>query len=135
MSAPTDIRQRAIQLIDRLPAETLLRAVEFLETLCRETNAENNPLVWQLNEDTLVQIIQRQLPPKERDRLAYLRQQNECGEITDIEHQELLTYVELVEQQDAERAEALIQLAQLRNVDLKELLREFLPFSGVPDAV
>jgi hypothetical protein len=135
MSAPTDIRQRAIQLIDRLPAKSLLQAVEFLEILFRETNPENNTSSQQLNEDTLVQIIQRRLPPDDRNRLAYLRQQNEYGEITETEHRELLTYVELVEQQDAERAEALIQLAQLRNVALKELLREFLPFLGVPDAV
>ena len=36
-------------------------------------------------------------------------------------------YIERVEQQDAERAEALIQLAQLRSCDLKELINEFLP--------
>ena len=36
-------------------------------------------------------------------------------------------YVERVEQQDADRAEALIQLAQLRQVDLKVLINEFLP--------
>jgi len=59
--------------------------------------------------------------------LAYLRQQNEIGVITDTEHQELLMYVERVEQQDAERAEALIKLAQLRQVDLKVLINEFLP--------
>jgi hypothetical protein len=46
--------------------------------------------------------------------LNYLRQQNEIGDITEIEHQELLIYVELIEKQDTERAEALIQLARLR---------------------
>jgi hypothetical protein len=46
--------------------------------------------------------------------LNYLRQQNETEEITETEHQELLIYVELIEKQDAERAEALIQLAQIR---------------------
>jgi hypothetical protein len=56
-----------------------------------------------------------------------LRQQNEIGDITEIEHQELLIYVELIEKQDAERAEALIQLAQIRGVDLQVLIHEFLP--------
>jgi hypothetical protein len=56
-----------------------------------------------------------------------LRQQNEFGDITDTEHRELLMYVERVEQQDVQRAEALIQLAQLRKVDLKMLINEFLP--------
>lgn len=75
----------------------------------------------------MLQIIQQCLSPKEQDRLAYLRQQNEIGVITDTEHQELLMYVERIEQQDAERAEALIKLAQLRKVDLQVLIKEFLP--------
>lgn len=59
--------------------------------------------------------------------MAYLRQQNETGLITDTEHQELLVYVDRVELQDGERTEALIKLAQLRQVDLKVLVDEFLP--------
>jgi hypothetical protein len=64
---------------------------------------------------------------EQQDRLNYLRQQNEIGDITEIEHQELFIYVELIEKQDAERAEALIQLAQIRGVDLQVLIHEFLP--------
>ncbi len=79
------------------------------------------------NETALLEIIQRRLPPEEQQTLAYLRQQNEAEEITDAEHQELLVYIDRVEQQDAERAEALIKLAQLRQVDLKVLIKEFLP--------
>jgi hypothetical protein len=74
-----------------------------------------------------LQIIQHRLSDEEQDRLAYLRQQNEIGVITDTEHQELLMYVDRVEQQDAERAEALIKLAQIRDCDLKILINEFLP--------
>lgn len=135
MVAPTDIRQRAIQLIDRLPAESLLQVVEFLENLFRDTHPNADKSALPTTEETLVQIIQRRLPQNDRDRLAYLREQNECGTITDAEHQELLTYVDRVERQDAERAEALIQLAQLRHTDLQELLREFLPVSGVSRAI
>lgn len=78
-------------------------------------------------EEALLQIIQRRLPPDDQTRLAYLRQRNETGEITEAEHQELLAYVDRVEHQDAQRAEALIELARLRKVDLKTLLNEFLP--------
>jgi hypothetical protein len=63
----------------------------------------------------LLQIIQHRLSHEEQDRLAYLRQQNEIGVITNTEHQELLIYVDRVEQQDAERAEALIKLVQIRD--------------------
>lgn len=79
------------------------------------------------SEAVLLKIIQRRLSPKEQENLAYLRQQNESRVITDTEHQELLIFIERVEQQDAERAEALIKLAQLCQVDLKVLINEFLP--------
>ncbi len=142
MTASTEIRQRAIAqgfavsaqpnaavakpiaLVEKLPAETLTKAVDFLEALCKETSevSEVTP-----KEEALLQIIQRRLPPDDQTRLAYLRQRNETGEITEAEHQELLAYVDRVEHQDAERAEALIELARLRKVDLKTLLNEFLP--------
>jgi hypothetical protein len=126
MAAPTEIRQRAIALLEQLPGESLARAVEFLETLSHEALQESETTP-EANETTLLEIIQRRLPPEDQKRLAYLRQRNEAEEITDAEHQELLIYIDRVEQQDAERAEALIKLAQLRQVDLKVLIQEFLP--------
>lgn len=81
----------------------------------------------EVDEAALLEVIQRRLPPEERDRIAYLRYSNEDEEITDAEHQELLLYVERVEQQDAERIEALTKLAQLRSCDLQIVIDEFLP--------
>jgi hypothetical protein len=127
MTAPTSIRQKAIALLQQLPDDQLAQAVEFLEELSHQTLqpseiASNSP-----QEDTLLQIIQRRLPPGDQARLDALRQRNEAGNITDVEYQELLMYVDRVEQQDADRAAALIQLAQLRQVDLKTLINKFLP--------
>ncbi len=127
MAVPTEIRQRAIALLEQLPGESLVKAVEFLETLSHEALQGSEAPRSSVGEAALLQIIQRRLSSEEQDRLAYLRQQNEMGAITDTEHQELLMYVKRVEQQDAERAEALIKLAQLRQVDLKVLINEFLP--------
>ncbi|NEU76686.1 hypothetical protein PI95_030310 [Hassallia byssoidea VB512170] len=127
MAVPTEIRKRAIALLEQLPGESLVKAVQFLEALSHEALQVSEAPNPQISEAALLQIIQHRLSPKEQDRLAYLRQQNEIGVITDTEHQELLMYVERVEQQDAERAEALIKLAQLRKVDLKVLINEFLP--------
>jgi hypothetical protein len=127
MAAPTEIRQRAIALLEQLPGESLVRAVEFLEALSQESLQGSKTPLPEAEEATLLEIIQRRLSPEEQERLAYLRQQNEIGVITDTERQELLMYVDRVEQQDAERAEALIKLAQLRQVDLKLLINEFLP--------
>ncbi|MBC1241672.1 hypothetical protein [Nostoc sp. 2RC] len=127
MTAPIEIRKKAIALLEQLPRESLVKAVEFLEYLSHEASQVSETPKPQASEATLIEIIQRCLPPQEQDKLTYLRQQNETGEITETEHQELLMYIERVEQQDAKRAEALIQLAQLRNVDLKVLINEFLP--------
>jgi hypothetical protein len=114
MAVPTEIRQRAIALLENLPGASLVRAVKFLESLSHEL----------VEESALLEIIQCRLSSEEKDRLAYLRQQNEREVITDTEHQELLIYIDRIEQQDADRAEASIKLAQLRQVDLKVLINE-----------
>ncbi|MBW4621822.1 MAG: hypothetical protein KME17_20965 [Cyanosarcina radialis HA8281-LM2] len=127
MAAPTEIRQRAIALLEQLPGSSLVKAVEFLETLYREALQGSRTPKLEDGEAALLQIVQRRLSSEEQEGLAYLRHQNETGAITETEHQELLSYVERVEQQDSDRAEALIQLAQLRQVDLQVLINEFLP--------
>jgi hypothetical protein len=127
MTAPTEIRQRAIAILDQLPGESLVKAIKFLESLSHEALQVLESSKPEADETTLLQIIQRRLSSEEQERLAYLRQQNENGEITDKEHQELLIYVDRIEQQDADRAEALIKLAQFRQIDLKVLIDEFLP--------
>jgi hypothetical protein len=37
MAAPTEIRQRAIALLEQLPGQSLVKAVKFLEALSHET--------------------------------------------------------------------------------------------------
>jgi hypothetical protein len=127
MTAPTDIRQRAIKLLEQLPGESLVKAVEFLESLSHQALQVSETKKPEVRETELIQIIQRRLSAEQQERLHYLRQQNETGEITETEHQELLIYVDLIEQQDAERAAAMIELAQIRGVDLQVLINEFLP--------
>jgi DNA polymerase sigma len=134
MTTPTEIRQRAKELVDQLPGESLAKALEFLESLCSEANQTSEITASRQEEEALLQIIQNRLPEDDQIRLAYLRQRNENEEITDTEHQELLNYVDQIEHQDAERAEALIQLAKLRDVHLKTLVNEFLPAHKPPDA-
>lgn len=135
MTPLTEIRQRAKNLVDQLPGESLAEAVEFLEALCREAGQRSLVATSKPEEAALLQIIQRRLSEDDQTRLAYLRQRNESGDITEAEHQDLLAYVDRVERQDAERAEALIQLAQIRGIDLKTLVNEFLPAQRMPDAI
>jgi hypothetical protein len=127
MAISTEIHQKALSLLEQLPQKSLNKAVEYLETLSQNVQQEtvNSSIVS--NENQLIEIIQLRLSPDKQKRLDYLRQQNETGKITEQEHQELLNYVDQIEEQDAQRAEALIQLAQLRQVDLKIIIDEFLP--------
>jgi hypothetical protein len=131
MATPTDMRQHAQELLEHLPGSSLPQVVEFLENLQHDINPPQQPTTESSQEKVLISIIQRRLPPDVQTRLAYLRQQNESGTITESEHQELLKYIEQVEQQDAERAEALIKLAQLRDVPLTKLINEYLPIPSV----
>lgn len=125
MTTPTELRQRAIELVDRLPKEMLVEAVELLEFLCLKANQAGEEKPSNPEESVLLQIIGRRLPPDDQKRLNYLVEQDEIGEITDAEHSELLAYAEQIESQNVERLEALIELAKLRNVDLKTLINEF----------
>jgi hypothetical protein len=127
MAVATEFRQRAIALLENLPGESLIKAVEYLETLAQAALQPSVVTDLEANESALLETIQHRLSSEEQARLNYLRQQNEMGIITDTEHQELLVYIDRIERQDNDRAEALIKLAQLRQVDLKVLVSEFLP--------
>ncbi len=76
----------AIALVEQLPGESLVKAVELLKALCRETNQVSEATPVEPNEATLLSLIQRRLPPDDQTRLAYLGQRNEMGEITEAEH-------------------------------------------------
>ena len=113
----SDIRQRAIALLEHLPQNKLEAVVQLLEVLAEplpqpSTNSE---------ESRLIDIIQRQLPEGEAIRLKELRERCEWGELSEAEHQELIRYEDSLEQYRIERLQALIELAQLRNLDLASL--------------
>jgi hypothetical protein len=112
MSSPS-ARQRAIALLENLEEDQLPRAIAALEALTQT----------QTQEADLIQIINRRLP--QQHRFNELRQHLEAETLTEDQHTELLELSDRIEQQDAERAHALFQLAQLRNVDIDVVLREF----------
>ena len=109
----TNIRQRAIELIQQLPPERLDDVVHWLESL--NTNEET----------ALIEIIQRQLPPQEQQRLNELRDRAEQARLTETERQEYITYADRLEQQNVDRLEALIKLAKLINIDVPTLKQQF----------
>jgi hypothetical protein len=118
------LRQRLQTLVETLPEESLLQAESLLVQL--------NPSIGLVDDQSsqeapLLAIIQRRLPPQEQARLNTLRQRLADETITETEHQELLAFIDPIEQMDADRVEAMIQLAQLRKVDLNTIIQEFLP--------
>lgn len=132
MTTFSNIRQRAKELVDQLPGDALAQAVEFMEQLSNPSG-ETQIREATAQERSLLDVIQRRLSAEDQARLTHLRQKQEAADLSDQEYEELLTFVERVEQQDAERAAALVELATLRQVALKTLLDEFLP-SRLPNA-
>jgi hypothetical protein len=119
-----NLRQHLQTLLEALPEASLLQAETLLAALNPTTHANAaNPS----QEESLIAIIQRRLPPQDQQRLNTLRLRLADETITPAEHQELLDGVEPIEQMDLERAEAMIQLAQLRHITLEEVIQEFLP--------
>lgn len=131
MTPRTDIRRRAIELIEQLSEERLTAVVQLLEFLSEPSKfAASNPI-----ELALVEVIQRRLAPNEQKRLEELRKRGEWGELTDMEHEELITYEDQLEHWRVERLEALMELARLRNMDLLTLNRQFVSESQLFHAV
>jgi hypothetical protein len=102
MASSLDIRQRAMTLVEQLPPEQLMVVVQLMEFLAQSGQ-------------------QGKASSEE------LRDRSEWGELSEPEHQELIQYENLLEQQRVERLEALIKLAELKNVDLLTLNRQLLP--------
>ncbi|MFN6516476.1 MAG: hypothetical protein RMY29_018505 [Nostoc sp. CreGUA01] len=127
MTPATDIRRRAMSttgcayaLIEQLSPEKLTAVVQLLEFLSEPSGqTASNP-----QEVALLEVIQRRLQPDRQKRLEELRNRCEWGELTDIEHEELIQYEDQLEQWRVERLEALMELARLKNIDLLTLNRQ-----------
>jgi hypothetical protein len=125
------LRQRLQTLVETLPDESLLQA----ESLLVQLNPSIGLVDQSGQEAPLLAIIHRRLPPQEQVRLNVLRQQLADETITETEHQELLAFIDPIEQMDADRVAAMIQLAQLRKVALNTIIQEFLPHPQPSDVV
>jgi hypothetical protein len=117
MPPAPDIRQKAIALIDQLPQDKLMAVVQLLEFLAEPPQQS----IVSAQEVQLLEVIENHLPEDEQVRLDTLRDRGEWDELSEAEHQELIGYEDLLEQQRVERLEALIELAKIRNIDLMRL--------------
>ena len=120
MSPSTDIRKKAIILVEQLPQRKLPAVVQLLELLA-EPSGEN---IVNEEESKLIDTIQQQLPKDEQLRLNDLRDRRERDELNEAEYQQLISYEDRLEAYWAERLAALINLAKLRDIDLVSLNRQ-----------
>lgn len=117
MPPATDIRLQAIlfsrrfanALIGQLPQDKLIAVVQLLEFLAEP----QKPSTVSTQEAQLLEVIENHLPEDEQVRLEMLRDRSRWGELSEAEHQELIGYEDLLEQQRVERLEALIELAKI----------------------
>jgi hypothetical protein len=72
----------------------------------------------------LLQRINRGLPPDQQVRYQSLIDCRDARVLNPEEHEELLRLTDVVEQAEADRAAALAELAQLRQVSVDDLLRD-----------
>jgi hypothetical protein len=113
-------RQQIHELVEQLPNETLQDAIRLLQGLSIRAQHTAREL-------ELLAVAQRRLPPSQQARWSALRDKLAQETLTDREHQEFLTYSDLLELWNAERVEAVMELAQLRGVEFKALYQELTP--------
>jgi hypothetical protein len=77
-----------------------------------------------VRESVLLQIINRGYPLELQARYTTLSAKLLTEQITDVEHEELLTLVVQLEQKNAERLQALLELAQIRGLSLEALMED-----------
>jgi hypothetical protein len=117
MVPASEIRAQAIALIEQLSQDKLIAVVQLLEFLAEPL--KQNTVSPQ--EAQLLKVIESRLPEETQVRLEQLRERCEWGRLSEAEHQELVSYEDLQEQQRIERLEALIELAKLKSLNLMQL--------------
>ena len=85
---------------------------------------QSKPSSLSPEETELIKRINRGLPAELSKRAARLTQRRKKGILTADEHHELLELTHAAETRDADRAAALLELAKLRRVPLRSLMKQ-----------
>lgn len=85
-------------------------------------------------EAALLEKINRGLPAEQLQRFLYLQERRESETLTDLEHEELMELIAAIERLNAERVQYLGELAQLRKIPVRQLMRELGLFPANPYA-
>lgn len=106
--------------VAQLETPDLERFTEQVTQLLAQRKVSNLPA----QETELLQQINQVLPPEIQQRYDQLQAKLQAETISLDEHQNLLALIDTVEQADAKRLEALMTLAQLRQVSLLDLMAQ-----------
>ncbi|HEX6386985.1 MAG TPA: hypothetical protein VF177_20165 [Anaerolineae bacterium] len=112
-------RDHLLQAIEQLETDELAELVTELLNL----RARRYAPVLSHQETELFQRINQWLTAEEQQRRARLQQELEDETLTAVEHQELIQLNDKAEWLNAQRVEALAQLAALRQTTLAQLMR------------
>ncbi len=107
-----------IRAVDQLPASELDDFVQRVLIL----RARRRAPALDLTEAQLLQRINQELPRDNRDRYRELMKLRDAQALTAEQYQELLQLTDQVEKSQANCVEALVELAQLRNVSVDQLM-------------
>lgn len=110
--------EELLKAVDQLPTDQLEKFVEQVLLLQARRRV---PYVPQKEAELLLKIHEG-LSDEMQQRYDDLSTKRRAKTLTPEEHQELRTLLDQVEQRNAERVEALVQLAQIRQISLDELM-------------
>ena len=111
------------QLLDGIAQLDLPELERFSFKVSNLVAQRKSPYLPQ-RESELLQQINLSLPAEKRQRYAELNAKLLDETITLAENQELGELIEKIEQADVERLQALVELAQLRNMSLARLMEQ-----------
>ena len=106
--------------VAQLDTDELRNFVERVSLMLAQRKASSLPEL----EANLLQAINQGLSGKIQHRYSELQSKLQNEAIAPEEHQELLQLIDVVEQADAARLQALVELAQLRGVTLPDLMTQ-----------
>lgn len=111
--------------LDELLAAANQLSENDLDRLLQEVaalRAQRRAYVLPASEAQLLNKINQGIPTELRTQYQTLRVKLEAETLTEQEHQTLIQLSNQIEQLDTQRLEALVNLAQLRRVSLKDLM-------------
>jgi hypothetical protein len=111
-----------MEAIEQLPPQEL---ADFVRRVIAIQARRGIPLLAEDKERALLAEIGHSLLPADQRRLDALRDKSRQGTLSLVEQAELLAFVQQIGRQDPARAEALVRLAQKRQMTISALLHDF----------